>query len=190
MIHGKPVYFKYCLTFDNDPQLEIEVFGVSLFEYYFGWEMQNLVKINGWTSKKCFDVSDDDKRYNFLNLRIGSQPFYFIAPRFFEVYVQNLEESSKIKVVFMHKSVQKFTRILTEPVHYLDAPEKYNFAIAKVYKTKDHDLAFSISNRKGRTFTIIKGALDLAIFCNRGIESWLTTYKLKKEIKKEIKKEK
>ena len=191
---GKTVYFNYKFHFGKQTEVEIDVFGESLFTYYVGWELQNLIKINGWANKESQKKlieqrGEGSDYYKCHHLRIENRSFYFIAPPFFEVFVRSIDEESKMKVVFIHSRVQKFTRVLSEPSHFLEAPEKCSFSIGKVYHTRDNDMAFAIINRNGRTFTIIKGVLDLAIFCCRGVESWLTTYKVKKNAKKEIKKE-
>ena len=191
-IHGKSVHFNYKFHYGKNTQVEIEVFGESLFTYYVGWELQNLVKVAGWANNECLKKlveEEDNKGYMCHSLLIESRLFYFLAPSFFEIYVQSKEENHKMKIIFVHNRLQKITRALTESSHFLVGPEKSSFYIGKVYKTKDDSLAFSVLNRNGRTFTIIKGPLDLAIFCSRGIESWLTTYKVKKNVKKEIKKE-
>ena len=194
-LHSDPVHLKYSFHFGRNTNVEIEIFGESLFTYYCGWELQNLVKINSWGTNEQFnkllrESEEGLAHYRCINLKIEGKPFFFIIPFYFRVYIESLQEASKIKIVFIHSRVQSMNRALTEPARFWTAPEKCSFVVGKVYKTKDNDLAFSIMNRKGRVFTIVKGVLDLAIFCNGGIESWLTTYKLKKEIKKEIKKEK
>lgn len=192
-LHGKTVCFKYQLHFARYTEIEIEIIGESLFTYYGGFELQNLFKINVWPTKECHRMlleEDNNKNYYICHrLVVEDRPFYFIAPKCFEIFIQNKEEDYKMKIVFIHNRVQRITRTLAEPVHYFTFPEKCSFSIGKVCKTRDNDLAFTIINRHERVFTIIKGTLDLAIFCNRGIESWLTTYKVKKNAKKEIKKE-
>lgn len=193
-MNSKPIYQKYILHFAKYTQLEIEIHGESLFSYYGGQELQNLFKINAWAKKesarKLIEQERGSTYYKCHRLMVEGRAFYFIAPGFFDIFVQNIEESVKMRIVFVHNRIQKITRVLTEGVHFITAPENCSYSISKVHKTKDNDLAFVIINRRGRIFTILKGTLDLAIFCNRGIEDWLTTYKVKSKEKKEIKKEK
>ena len=193
-IHGKSVCLKYELIFGKYMHVEIGILGEDLFTYYCGWEFQNLVRINAWANKESLKKLLEEEEnagpyYTCHSLLIEGRLFYFLAPSFLEVYVHSKEEAHKMRIIFIHKRVQKISRILTESAHFFSAPEKCSFTLGKVYKTKDNDLAFSVVNRNGRVFTIIKGTLDLAIFCDRGIENWLTYYKLKKNAKKEIKKE-
>ena len=183
--HGRPVHLSYALTFDDDPQLIVEIHGEHLFNYYACWALQNLFKINAWAEKKYVDLLNkerehDPTHYRIISIKTGRQPFYFLVPYFFKLRLHTSEDKSLIKAVFVHDRVQRISPMLTEPVHYEDAPEMYNFALAKIYKTKDRDLAFAINNRKGRIFTILKGLLDLAIFCNGGVENFMTTYRSKK----------
>ena len=192
---SKPVHLKYAFHFGAKTEVEIEIFGESLFTYYCGWELQNLIKINAWGTNEEFnkllrESEEGLAHYRCINLKIEGKPFFFIIPYYFRVYVESLQSVDKIKIVFVHSGTQVMNRTLTEPASFWASPDKCNFRVGKVYKTKDNDLAFAIMNRNGRVFTIVKGVLDLAIFCSRGIENWLTTYKVKKEIKKETKKEK
>ena len=190
----KPIFQRYIFHFARYTQIEVEIFGESLFTYYGGFELQNLFKINAWPTKEStrilIDQEEGSSCYKCHRMLVEGRAFYFIAPGFFNVFVQNIEESHKMKIIFTHNRIQRITMIPTEPVHFFTFPENCSFSISKVSKTRDNDLAFTIINRKGRIFTILKGTLDLAIFCNRGIENWLTTYRIKKEGKKEIKKEK
>ena len=193
--HSKPVHLKYAFHFGTNSEVEIEIFGESLFTYYSAWELKNLVKINCWGTNDQFNQllrksEEGFAHYRCINLKIEGKPFFFIIPFYFRVYVETLQPANKIKIVFMHSRAQTMNRTLTEPARFWNSPEKCSFRVGKVYKTKDNDLAFTILNRNGRVFTIIKGVLDMAIFCNGGIENWLTTYKLKNKEKKEIKKEK
>ena len=188
--HGKPIHHSYILSFDEDPQLIVEIHGEDLFTYYARWALQNLFKINAWAEKKYVDdLNKEREHYKFINVKIGRQAFYFLVPYFFKLYLKTSEDKSVVKAIFVHDRVQRISTMLTEPPHYEMAPEMYNFSLAKIYKTKDKDLAFAINNRKGRVFTIVKGLLDLAIFCNAGIQNFMTTYRSKKDAKKEIKKE-
>ena len=196
LVHGKAVYYNNQFLTQTNQELEIAIHGEDVFEYYVTWALKNVITIHVWTKRIHLDSLADERREDFRiwtyhKIKLDNQWLYILVPKFLHFYTRESNDSSKIiRVVLVHDRCQKFTKILSSPTKIFNTSQRPNFSADIIKGATDEEVKIIIKNRKGRVFFIVKGLLNLLLYCSHGISEWIDTIKIKKIDKKKDKKEK
>ena len=202
LVHGRPVFYHFQFLTQSFKELELDIHGEDVFEYYVSWPLKNVITVHVWSKRIHLDALADERREDFriwkqYSIMVDRQCFHILLPRFMQVYTPEGINSNNIKIMklmLIHDRCQEFTRILTAPSKIFNGPQRPNFSASILIETVDDDEngepKIIVKNRKGRIFFMTKGLLNLVLYCSHGISEWVDTIKIKKIDKKRDKKEK